>query len=424
MTRYSHLIAGFALSVLCACGGADPAPTPEASTPAEAEAPADLRYTLGDGGVSEFYAFEDQIPATPGQLLRQEPLEAHQSVPDAAENIRLLYTSTDGLAGDGAIVVSGGLFLPAGEAPEGGWPLLLWSHGTVGIADKCAPTWTGYVPFHQEHLQHWINQGYAIVTSDYQGLGTEGTHPYLATRPEAYSNLDVIRAVQAADFPVSDKVVIAGQSQGAGGALATAGYAETYAPEIDIRGVVATGVPYFTPEALIAVQEARPNDVVDPMLGYNFLALTLLAQIEPEFNVEDYVSDEALPMARGVATICNRDMRAKISEAGLTYNNTFKQSPSEKLKLAFAQMQFPTLDLDPPVFVGTGAADRDTPPRMQAAFVKRACAAGSSVEAHVYEGFDHLTALNHSLGDSTGFVARAFAGETIAGNCDSLPYGD
>ena len=115
---------------------------------------------LGDGGVSDFYSYKPSLSATPGVLLRQEPLAAHQSVPGAAENIRLLYSSTDGLDGKTATAVSGGLFLPVGTPPKAGWPLLLWSHGTVGIADVCAPSWTGYVPFHQEHL----NNGCKVVT--------------------------------------------------------------------------------------------------------------------------------------------------------------------------------------------------------------------------------------------------------------------
>ena len=387
------------------------------------DAPADLdpRYTLGDGGVSAFYTYPGEIPA-PGTLLRQEALSSEQTVPNAAHGTRLLYASSDGLAGGDPVIVSGALFLPDGEPPEGGWPLLLWSHGTVGIADKCAPTWTGYVPFHNEHLSQWLSEGYAIVASDYQGLGTKGTHPYLATRPAAYSNLDVIRAVQSGGFPVSDRVVLAGQSQGAGAAISTAGHAPDYAPDLDIRGVIATGVPFFTPDALIAVQEARPNDAVDPMLGYNFLALTLIEQIDPDFNVEDYVSEEALPLARGVTEICNRDMRAKITEAGLTYNKTFKTAPTEPLRQAFARMQFPTLQMSVPMFVGVGSEDRDTPPRMQAGFVKAACNAGSTIDAHLFDGFDHLTVLNHSQSKSKAFAAKAFRGETMDGNCDALPF--
>lgn len=379
------------------------------------------RYRLGDGGVSAFYTFSGEIPPA-GTFLRQEDLSIAGDFPDAGRAVRLLYSSTDGLSDSGAIIVSGALFLPEGDAPEGGWPLLLWSHGTVGIADHCAPSWTGYVPFHNQHLSHWLSEGYAVIASDYQGLGTKGTHPYLATRPAAYSNLDIIRAVQSAGFPVSDQVVLAGQSQGAGAAIATAGYAPDYAPELDIRAVVATGVPFFSPDALLAIQQVRPRDVVDPMLGYNFLALTLIEQIDPDFRVRDYVSEEALPLARGVTEVCNRDMRAKILEAGLTYNRTFKAQPTEPLRQAFERMQFPTLDIGVPVFIGVGAEDRDTPPRMQAGFVKAACAAGANVQAHLFEGFDHLTVLNHSQTQSKRFVASAFRGEAMYGNCEALPF--
>ena len=113
----------------------------------------DARFILGDGGVSPFYQYAAELPVEPGTLLRQEPLEKHQSVPGAASSYRLLYTSTDGLGGEDTVVVSGTLHVPPGTPPEGGWPLLMWSHGTVGIADKCAPSWTGYVPFHNDHLQ-------------------------------------------------------------------------------------------------------------------------------------------------------------------------------------------------------------------------------------------------------------------------------
>ncbi|MFK7915678.1 MAG: lipase family protein [Pseudomonadales bacterium] len=352
--------------------------------------------------------------------MRSETLEQHQALPGAAHNLRLLYTSTDGIDGATPLVVSGALFLPPGQPPAGGWPLLLWSHGTVGIADICAPSWTGYVPFHQQHLRSWLESGYAIVASDYQGLGTPGPHPYMATRPEAYSNLDVIRAVQSADFPLSKSVVIAGQSQGAGAAVATAGYARDYAPDIDLRAVVATGMPYFSQQAVIALRKARPRDVIDPKLGYTFLILTLLETIDPTFDAADYVQPQVLPVARSVAGVCNRDMRARIGKLGLTYNDAFKPAPELKVEKAYAHMGLPRLDLNVPVFVGTGLDDVDTPPRMQAHFVKQACAAGTRVTAFAYKGFDHLSVLNHSLQDSMPFVKRALSGDNVVGNCGAL----
>jgi pimeloyl-ACP methyl ester carboxylesterase len=244
----------------------------------------------------------------------------------------------------------------------------------------------------------------------------------MATQPEAYSNLDIIRAVQGSDFPVSKKVVLAGQSQGAGAAIATAGYWPAYAPELDIRGVVATGVPYFSPEAVRALRHARPRDAVDPKLGYNFLVLSLLEYVDPTFDAAQHLKPNALPLAREVASECNRDIRKKISQLGLTYNDVFETSREMSIEAAYAYMGFPTLTLAAPLFIGTGLADVDTPPRMQFQLMKAACSAGTQVSAHTYRSLDHLSVLNHSLKDSVPFAKNAFDGNALPGNCTALPF--
>lgn len=377
--------------------------------------------TLGDSYLSDFYRHHDLLKA-PGNLLRKELLNEQQSNPGAVQNFRLLYSSTDGVEGEELVPVSGALFLPEGTPPSGGWPLMAWTHGTVGIADICAPSWNGRQQQDRDHIEFWLMNGYAVVASDYQGLGTAGTHPYLATRPEAYSNLDIIRAVQNADFPVSDKVVLFGQSQGAGAAIATAAYAADYAPDIKIVGAVATGVPFFSPKALIALQESRPPDRADPMLAYNMLALSLVQRINPSFQLADYLTKEALPIAKSVEETCHKDVRAKVAAEALTYNRTFKQSPSEHLVMAFSRMGYPTLRLPVPTFVGTGGKDKDTPPRMQAAFINRACQAGSEIVSRYYPDLDHRGVVPGSTGDTLPFVRAAFAGSDIPANCDRLPF--
>ncbi|MFN2100895.1 alpha/beta hydrolase [Altererythrobacter sp. MF3-039] len=381
----------------------------------------DDRLTLGDSFLSGFYSYDGELEK-PGVLLKSEPLEDRQSNPGAGTNIRLLYSSTDGLGGEDLLPVSGVLFLPEGAAPVGGWPLMAWTHGTVGIADVCAPSWDGRQMQDKEHLEFWLKQGFAVVASDYQGLGTRGTHPYLATRPEAFSNLDIIRAVQSGGFSVSKKVLLFGQSQGAGAAVASAAYAREYAPELAIVGVVATGVPFFSPEALVALQESRPRDVPDPLLAYNLLALALVQLTDANFRLEEYVSERAMPIALAIRETCHKQVRTRVVQEGLTYNQTFKHPPSEHLVKAFARMGYSTLGLRVPLFVGTGGMDRDTPLRMQAALVKRACAAGTQVTAAYYPELDHRGVVPASTADSLSFVRAAFSGDPIEGNCEALPY--
>jgi acetyl esterase/lipase len=120
------------------------------------------------------------------------------------------------------VTVSGAYFVPKGTPPDAGWPLVAWAHGTTGIADVCAPSWIPRSERDAGYLNTWLQQGFAVVATDYQGLGTPGPHPYLAVRPEAYSVLDSVRAVLKGFSNVANKIVVIGQSQGGGAAFATA----------------------------------------------------------------------------------------------------------------------------------------------------------------------------------------------------------
>ena len=123
-----------------------------------------------------------------------------------------------------------------------------------------------------------------------------------------------------------------------------------------------------------------------------------------------------------VNTTCHSDVKQLVIDDALTYDKSFKVSPNDALKAAFGQMGYPRFDLTVPTYIGSGVNDRDTPLRMQAGLVKKACASGSVIESRIYPGQDHLTVLNHSTVDSIPFVQKAFAGEAITGNCDALPF--
>jgi hypothetical protein len=85
-------------------------------------------------------------------------------------------------------------------------------------------------------------------------------------------------------------------------------------------------------------------------------------------------------------------------------------------------MGYPTLNIETPIYLGVGSVDRDTPPRMQAHFAKKACAAGTRMQVHLYDGFDHLKVLNHSTVDSIPFVKNLMSGGDVTSNCESLPF--
>jgi hypothetical protein len=373
----------------------------------------------GDGRVSAFYTWDGAIPAKPGTVLRTEPLPEPLGLPLAGTQVRILYSSTDGVDGTSPAVVSGALFEPKGTPPPGGWPLIAWAHGTVGVADICAPSWAARSYRDVSYLNTWLAQGYAIVSTDYQGLGTPGPHPYLNVRSEAYGVLDSVRAALAHDPNIANKIVIVGQSQGAGAAFGTAGYAPQYAPELKIRGTVATGVPYFGPNVPSA-GEADPNRV-DPGIAYIFYLALYAQSTDPGLTPADLFAPAALPIFEMARSSCISALEDDVTLAGLTDATALRPAIRSLLAKHYPEFFFPTLALKQPLFVGTGLEDHDVRPAVQEQLVKDSCAAGTIVEAHRYAGLSHSQTVNASLRDSIPFVKKVLAGTPIAPVCSPVP---
>jgi hypothetical protein len=81
-------------------------------------------------------------------------------------------------------------------------------------------------------------------------------------------------------------------------------------------------------------------------------------------------------------------------------------------------LQYSTVKLTQPLFVGTGEQDHDVTPAAQLALVRNACAEGSTVEAHLYSGLNHGQTVNASLKDSVPFVRKVLAGAPIRSICE------
>lgn len=75
-----------------------------------------------------------------GIVLTKTRLESVYGLTAALHQYRIEYRSYDGVQGKGTRTDSAAVFLPQGTAHEEGWPVIVWHHGTVGIACECAPS--------------------------------------------------------------------------------------------------------------------------------------------------------------------------------------------------------------------------------------------------------------------------------------------
>jgi pimeloyl-ACP methyl ester carboxylesterase len=395
-----------ALEAACADG---PKPVPDPS--------------VGDGGVSAFYVWDKMVPGTPGKLLRQEPLPANLTLANASKSVRVLYTSTNGIDGETPIAVSGAIYFPKGQAPSGGWPVVAWAHGATGVADVCAPSWAPRSQRDTDYLNAWLAQGFAIAATDYQGLGTPGGHPLGVVKAEAYSVLDSAQSAILAFPELSNSVVIIGQSQGGRAALSASLLANEYAPNVKVKGTVATGVPWFStlpPETKVPYIPVPTRTGGGSNAGLAVLSLFRFLALDPDFKPSDYLSNGAKPLFEAARTRCNSDLPPVADQNGVTVENMFKKDPDTAAAKSASYQQYPYPKFAHPVFIGTGLADVTAFPEGQYNFVIAACSTGSKVEAHYYPGQDHSGTVNASLVDSVPYVKKVFAGQPIAGNCSSV----
>ena len=68
-------------------------------------------------------------------------------------------------------------------------------------------------------LNAWVARGYAVVQTDYEGLGTPGGHPYLNGVSESNTVVDIVRAGRELNGHIGRNWIAMGHSQGAQAAL-------------------------------------------------------------------------------------------------------------------------------------------------------------------------------------------------------------
>jgi hypothetical protein len=381
----------------------------------------------GDGGVTPFYTWTGAIPAKPGVMLRTEALAPSVSLAGAGRGERILYSSVAWLDAQRPTTVSGSLFFPKGTPPKGGWPLIAWAHGTTGVADVCAPSFRPRSERDQAYLSAWLEAGYAIVATDYEGLGTPGPHPYLQYKSEGQAVLDSARAALAA-YPklLRNSVVTMGQSQGSGAAIAAAYLAPTYAPDLHIKGTAATGIVAHTNALNGARQEPLPSLYTDRdaygNTAYEILYFLGTARsVDPAgIKVEDYISAAGWPMLEKAQTTCMGGLRAFADQIKLPVDQLYKQPIDALEARADALSDFPDVRIRTPIFVGTGLADSDAQTVSQYNFVSAMCAAGNTVEWRYYPHATHGSAVMRSRAHSPAFVEAVLRDKPVQNLCPDL----
>lgn len=200
---------------------------------------------VGDQYSAFYHDAVDLESSTPGQLFRSAPVRNPANTlgitnigPYKAQ--RILYSSINRTGEKTA--VSGIVIEPkAAWTKPGPRPVVAFAPGTQGVADRCAPSRKiaeGVGDYEQFFFEQYLKKGYAVVVTDYEGLGTPGMHTYMDRVSQGHAVLDSARAAQQLngwDISGDNPVFINGYSQGGGAAASAAELYDDYAPELNVK---------------------------------------------------------------------------------------------------------------------------------------------------------------------------------------------
>jgi len=409
------LVAGLA----AACGS-DPAPSASPSTPSVTTPPARPSPTATPTATptvmiptppGDTYAVPDPLPdGHAGDLIWAERVAA----PRGAVAWRVLYRS-ETIHGD-PIGVSGLIVTPDEPPPPGGWPVIGYGHGTTGLADRCAPSKaanrladgdaTGDLP-----LPPLWERGFVVAATDYEGLGTPGRHPYLVGGSEGRSVLDAVRAGQRLpDAAAGEDVIILGVSQGGHAALFAGELAAGYAPDIDLRGVVALAPAAELAQAALLLANDPTAVGFAVAIGAGFEAAYAEARLE----------DVLTAWAMRSIDVVDEGCMGRVLE-------TFAHAADEVLRLdrilappwpALLEENTPGREpITAPVFVGQGTADALVVPQLTDLLVERLCRTGDAVTYRRYGGASHVGIADAAADDVIAWIEDRLGGVPAETDC-------
>ena len=378
-----------------------------------------VSHSFRDGApvVDAFYDAPDTIPQAPGTLVRWAPYDG--DVLPGMTATRLLYVTTD--ATGAAVLASAVLAVPDAVVAA---PLVTWAHGTVGVARACAPS-LGPDAVSSTTLpapDAFVRNGWAVVATDYPGMGTEDPFPYLIGQGEGRAVLDAARAArQVPGADLGDETVVWGHSQGGNAALWAGQLAETYAPDLQVAGTAALS-PASDPLALAEGVLADPGSP-GASLAVSFV-VDAYTRYYPELDVADVVAPSARTIVREAASRCTHQGGTLVTVlAGVAIGRDQPIVDAAALEGPFGTRLAENIPAGPwraPLLVVHGDADTVVPVSLSDDLSARLCAQSQQLELVRIPGGGHVDVLapGSPLSERLETWTRErFAGEDVSDTC-------
>jgi pimeloyl-ACP methyl ester carboxylesterase len=333
----------------------------------------------------------------------------------------MVYRSISGVTGS-PTMVSGAVFTPPGAPPPGGWPVIGYAHGTVGVTPDCGPTVDSRLLGDITSVAIQLNLGYAVAYTDYAGLGKPAassqdaaiTHAYLEPKSAAFNLIDAVRAARTVAPQLSSRWVALGSSQGGETAFAAAEYFAAYGQGTDLLGAAAL-VPTLDMSEL--VQRAETSTLTGDQMYLYPNVIEGLAAVDESIDPNDYLRGVLRDDEKTLLACLPPASQGKDALAG-KFNPSDAEPASaaaaDRLRERLTSYALPQQPTKIPLLAIYGGADQTVPPEWTEVAMGRVCALGDTILRIRMEGQGHKLDPGALLGQ---WIADRFAGVPAVGNC-------
>lgn len=308
------------------------------------------------------------------------------------------------------------VFTPKTPVPAKGWPIVVWAHGTTGVADACAPSRNALNTYVKGMIDGLLAAGYVVVAPDYEGLGEptdDQLHPFLNVKSEAFSITDAVVATRNyLGAKVSNQWMTVGHSQGGHAALGAAQYQSR--AQLDYKGTVAVAPAsnlsfILTAGEMKAAAQPDVNDKIEtlasldtftalitaglrnqnPNLQYFQVFKTPTNQIAENAELDCYtVLGNKFGLAMGQYAFLNNN---SINGYPRTQPDFMTSIPTVKDFLANGSQPLKT-KISTPIIIYQGAADATVPIQATDLLLSTEAAKNSSISYRTEATWDHGSA--------------------------------
>lgn len=375
--------------------------------------------------------------AAPGEVVACRTLDSLPMIGDGTpvDAWKVQYGSTDGHGGKdtvaGTVIVPRAAWKGAGERP-----LVAFVPGTLGIGPQCAfsKQLAGEYQdaYEGPNLDALLKAGFAVAATDGAGYLDGQVHPYVSGADAGHAVLDMVRA--ASRLPGSGvgpdtEVGIWGYSEGGSGSLWAAQLAASYAPEINVVGAAAGGIPGD-------LRQVAENLNGGPFAGFLVDAVIGMAVTHPDMPFESLLNDTGRKAVKDAESLCAIGTVVRFAGAHienytgdrLTLNQLYAlRGPdgtswgqvvdTDKLGVGVGTSgSGARYEIGFPVLQYRGLLDEVIPAGAAQDTRRAYCDAGIATQWTPYVG-DHLTGDPQSITDSVNWLTGRFTGQPMSGNC-------